>query len=243
MVTNITSIRNTVAILNKSILSYEKDITSNRSLLKSLNTVLKKDGKDATVRLKNDHLKYGPASNFFKKILNGSRYASEREAAAKVMGVDDKVVSAETSIKTLQDKISDSTSNARIVNTIKAHCSNLPKLVNTGAQAWYTPSEKNITTYRGQGMRQSGIDTLITQFKKDASSETKTAYQLGQFFSTSTNVNVADDFANRSQDDVKVMFTVKGNSSNGLSIPGGLSFNNEGEKLYSPLANQSIADR
>jgi hypothetical protein len=39
----------------------------------------------------------------------------------------------------------------------------------------------------------------------------------------------------------KLCSKVKGNSSNGLSIPGGLSFeNDEGERLYSPLANFKV---
>ena len=111
----------------------------------------------------------------------------------------------------------------------------------TASKAWYTPAEKNMTTYRGQGMTQSGINTLISQFNAAKYNETEIVYNLGQFFSTSGDINVASDFAKRSQDDAKIIFEVNGNSSNRLSIPGGLSFeNNEDERLYSPLANFKV---
>ena len=131
--------------------------------------------------------------------------------------------------------------NKALESTIKANCSNLSEMVKTGAKAWYTPTEKNITTYRGQGITPNGINKLISRFNADKQNKTETVYKLGQFFSTSRNVNVARDFAKRSPDVEKVIFKVKGNSSNGLSIPGGLSFeNNEGERLYSPLANFKV---
>ncbi|MGN7915790.1 ADP-ribosyltransferase domain-containing protein [Enterobacter sp. 22466] len=131
--------------------------------------------------------------------------------------------------------------NKELEKTIRSNCSNLSKLVNTGAQAWYTPTRDNITTYRGQGITQSGINTLISQFNADKQKKTDTVYNLGQFFSTSKSKDVAHDFANSSPDDIKVIFTVKGNSSHGLSIPGGLVFENyEGERLYSPLANFKV---
>lgn len=131
--------------------------------------------------------------------------------------------------------------NKALKTTIKAICSNLSELVNTGAKAWYTPTEKNITTYRGQGITLRGIDKLISQFDADKQNNTETVYNLGQFFSTSKDQKVASDFAERSPDDAKVIFKVKGNSSKGLSISDGLSFNkNEGERLYSPLANFKV---
>lgn len=131
--------------------------------------------------------------------------------------------------------------NQVVESTIKANCRNLSELVKRGAIAWYTPSEKNITTYRGQGITPSGINKLISRFDADKQNKTETVYKLGQFFSTSRHVNVARDFAKRSPDDEKVIFKVKGNSSNGLSIPSGLSFkNDEGERLYSPLANFKV---
>lgn len=127
--------------------------------------------------------------------------------------------------------------NNYLKSIIKFNCSNLSELVRTSAKEWYTPREKNITTYRGQGMTQHGLQKLVSQFHTDKHNGTETVYRLGQFFSTTTDRQVARDFANRSQDEAKVMFKVKGNSSNGLDIPGGLSFDNdEGEYLYSPLA-------
>lgn len=133
--------------------------------------------------------------------------------------------------------------NKPLVLSIKANCSELSELVKKGAKALYTPRENNSTTYRGQGMTHNGIDKLTTQFKADKSNHTETAYKLGQFFSTSTKPSVAKEFANRSHDNVKVLYEVRGNSSNGLSVTGGLSFNNdEGERLYSPLANFKVTD-
>lgn len=78
-------------------------------------------------------------------------------------------------------------------------------------------------------------------YNADKKSDNKTVYQLGQFFSTSSRNDIAKSFANQSQDDVKVMFLVKGNSGNGITPQAGLSFNNnESEVLYSPLANFSV---
>lgn len=343
---NITGIKNCLTEINKSITAHNKNIAGNQSLLKSLQAVSVNHGENATVRLKNDHFKYGQASNFFKNLFHGSRYQTEREAAANKINAEGSAVSAGTVIKTLQTKIDSDLSivnalktevaerakeidnietkkykidkkidkldkieidakraeeknhqtrqifsmiyqsnagckalnsearhqfgnapsggkvsgskvveeyrrvhgyeifshgNKSLTSTIKANCSGLSGLVETAAKAWYTPTEKNITTYRGQGITQSGINSLISQFNADEKNNTETVYNLGQFFSTSRHVNVASDFAKNSQDDAKVIFKVKGNSSNGLSIPGGLSFKNEeGERLYSPLAHFKV---
>ncbi|MFU9137481.1 hypothetical protein [Erwinia tasmaniensis] len=344
----ISGIKNSVTELNKSITAHKKTIAGNQSLLDSLQSVLAKHGENASVRLKNDHFKYGQASNFFKKTFHGNRYQTEREAAVKKINAEGSTVSAGKVIKTLQSKIDSasgkiielrtevgeydkkidnieakknvieeridklakietdakkadeknhqtrqnfssiyqsnagckalniearhqfgnapsggkvsgskvveeyrrvhgyeifSRGNKALESTIKATCSNLSELVQKAAKAWYTPTEKNMTTYRGQGMTTRGIDTLISRFNADEQNKTETVYNLGQFFSTSRFGNVASDFAKRSQDDEKVIFTVKGNSSNELSIPGGLSFeNDEGERLYSPLANFKVTD-
>lgn len=342
----ISDIKSCVTELNKSITAHKKNIAGNKLLLESLQSVSEKYGKNASVRLKKNHFKYGQASNFFKKIFHSDRYQTEREAAVKKINAEGSIVSAGMAMKTLQSKIDSSVSKVnelktklteydkkidnmtekkygieekihklvKIANdaekadkknqetrqdfsviyqsnagckalniearhqfgnapsagkvsgskvveeyrrvhgyeifshgnkalqfTIKANCSALSELVKTGAKAWYTPTEKNMTTYRGQGITSSGINKLISRFNVDEQNKTETVYKLGQFFSTSTDVNVASNFAKHSQDDKKVIFTVKGNSSNGLSIPGGLSFeNNEGERLYSPLANFKV---
>lgn len=343
---NISGIKNCVTELNKSITAHRNNIAGNQSLLKSLHSVSEKHGANASVRLKNDHFKYGQASNFFKNTFHGNRYKTEREAAVKKVNAEGSTVSAGMVINTLHSKIYSALSkvdelkkevaeydkkidniearkygieekidklakietdakkadekkhmarqdfsliyqsnagckalnvearhqfssapsagkvsgnkvveeyrrvhgyeifsrgNKVLESTIKANCSNLSELVKTGAKAWYTPTEKNITTYRGQGITPSGINKLISQFDADKQNKTETVYNLGQFFSTTRYVNVASDFAKRSPDDEKVIFKVKGNSSNGLSIPGGLSFeNDEGERLYSPLANFKV---
>lgn len=130
--------------------------------------------------------------------------------------------------------------NSNVLKTLKLYDSTLlPGLVKEAAKSWYTPSEKTITTHRGQGITQAGIDTLYNDFDKNYT------YSAGQFFSTSGSKDIADKFAKDSLDPIKVIFEIKGNSSNGLFVKGGLSFgaapkSKEVEKLYSPLANFKI---
>lgn len=338
---NINEIKNIICDKIKSIEASETAISSYQSSLKSLEPFSEK--KDAVVRLKGDHFKSGEASNFLKNMFFGSRYQTEREAAAREINAVGKTVSAGEVIKTLQTRVEDTMSkvgelqkeiagykeeyddlkaqespikkninelkkivadaekadkknkqarsdfcmiyqsnagckglnaearyqfgNARSAGKVSAsdvveeyrrvhgyeifgggnkslksdislHCNNLREVVKNGAKAWYTPTEKNMTTHRGQGMTQSGIDALISQFNADVKYKTETVYQPGQFFSTSADKNVASNFAERSQDNVKVLFKVIGNSGNGLFVGDGLSFDNkESELLYSPLAN------
>ncbi|CAM3599103.1 MULTISPECIES: ADP-ribosyltransferase domain-containing protein [Yersinia] len=131
--------------------------------------------------------------------------------------------------------------NKNLKTTLKFNCSDLAQLVKTGAKAWYTPTSKNIITHRGQGITSAGINKLISQFNSDKTQNQTTTYSLGQFFSTSGDKKVAQDFANRSQDSERVMFEVKGNSGRGIFVSGGLAFeNNEHEVLYSPLANFKV---
>lgn len=131
--------------------------------------------------------------------------------------------------------------NKKIKFTLKSKSKDLSELVKTAAKNWYTPSEKNITTYRGQRMTLKGLEALVEQFNADKNSSNAATYQLGQFFSTSTKASVARKFATESPKDYKVMFTVKGNSGSGLNVSGGLRFNNdEGEVLYSPHANFTV---
>ncbi|GKW40573.1 MULTISPECIES: hypothetical protein [Pectobacterium] len=131
--------------------------------------------------------------------------------------------------------------NKALKSAITVNCSELSELVRTGAKEWYTPKQENIKTYRGQGMTQRGINTLISRFNTDKRNKTETVYNPGQFFSTSRDISVASHFANCSKDDVKVIFKVQGNSSKGLCLPGGLAFDNyEGERLYSPLAHFKV---
>lgn len=113
----------------------------------------------------------------------------------------------------------------------------IPTLVKTAATAFYTPSTTNIKTTRGQGMTKDGFNSLINGQEKNIT------YQLGQFFSTSKDTEVAKGFAKNSPDEIKVLFTINGNSSNSLLVQGGLTFgDNEKEKLYSPLAHFKVTD-
>ncbi|CNH87147.1 NAD:arginine ADP-ribosyltransferase [Yersinia aldovae] len=130
--------------------------------------------------------------------------------------------------------------NAPVKSAIQSHCSDLSTLVKDVAKAWYTPTDTTTTSHRGQGMTQDGINKLITQFKNDS---VGSVYKLGQFFSTSKDVGVAKNFADRTGDSVKIMFEVKGNSGRGIAVSGGLKFeNNEREVLYSPLAKFAVTD-
>lgn len=133
--------------------------------------------------------------------------------------------------------------NAELKNNIKSNSSHLAELTKASAKALYTPRKENIVTHRGQGMTDNGINSLIEQFNTDKKGNSETVYKLGQFFSTSTLPKVASGFAERSNDDVKVMFKVTGNSSHSLVVRDGLQFENkEGEKLYSPLANFKVTN-
>jgi translation initiation factor 1 (eIF-1/SUI1) len=133
--------------------------------------------------------------------------------------------------------------NKNVISKIKSLCSDLAGLVKKSAESFYTPTEWNKTTYRGQGMTPEGIRKLITQFNSDESNKTETVYKVGQFFSTSLHKNIAEDFANRSKDAVKVIFEVKGNSGHGVTAQYGLQFEgHEDEELYSPLAKFKVTD-
>lgn len=133
--------------------------------------------------------------------------------------------------------------NKHYKSDLNSYAKGLTTLVTTAANNWYTPTSTNTTTYRGQGMTSPGLQTLIEHFNTDKNHDNKTVYQLGQFFSTSSKLAIAESFAKRSTDEVKVMFTVTGNSGNGIYVSDGLSFNdNESEMLYSPFANFTVTD-
>lgn len=124
--------------------------------------------------------------------------------------------------------------NKELKSEIRYLSKNIPSLVESAAEAIYTPSETNIITMRGCGMTKNGIAHLLEGNKN------KTTYRLSQFFSTTSNKDVANKFAeaNSGNDKVKVLFKVKGNSSNSVIVKNGLQFGgHECEKLYSPLAH------
>lgn len=133
-------------------------------------------------------------------------------------------------------------SNRAFIYTIRAGCTQLPQLVRKAAQAWYTPGGKTITTHCGQGMTQKGIGALISQFNRDRAQGSDTIYKAGQFFSTFREARVAQDIASKSQNAVKVVFDIKGNSGSTIAISDGLHFaNREREIVYSPLAKFKVS--
>ena len=126
---------------------------------------------------------------------------------------------------------------------LKHYAEELKQLVETATQNWYTPTMTNKKTYRGQGMTIQGLQTLIQHFNADKNHDNKTVYQLGQFFSTSSRYDIAERFAKPNHNEVKVIFTVMGNSGNEIYVSDGLGFNdNESERLYSPLANFTVTN-
>ena len=129
--------------------------------------------------------------------------------------------------------------NAHMKDRIHESCvGDASAIVETFAKELYVPSKNSSTTYRGQGMTSAGIKRLIENHKKSPQKK----YVTGQFFATSKKEATALDFTGR--DAVKVLFQVKGNSSQVLSLPNGLEFHGsrEDERLYSPLANFKVTD-
>lgn len=98
----ISEIKNTQDILARKIDPYEKTISSNDLSLIELETVAEKYGKDARVRLKEDHFKYGEPRNLLKKLFHGYRYKIERDDAVKKINPHTNKLSAKTAIKTLE---------------------------------------------------------------------------------------------------------------------------------------------
>ncbi|CNL25573.1 Uncharacterised protein [Yersinia intermedia] len=133
--------------------------------------------------------------------------------------------------------------NKDLPSIIKSLCGdNLPIMVRKATEVLYTPSDVTTKSYRAQGMTSDGINTLINQFNANNKGKEETVYRVGQFFSTTKDVNKTDKFfEHQIQDNIKVMFEIKGNSGSGILVSNGLAFN-EGEKelIYSPLANFKV---
>ncbi|EUD09533.1 ADP-ribosyltransferase domain-containing protein [Providencia alcalifaciens] len=133
--------------------------------------------------------------------------------------------------------------NKHYIFKLKYYAEKLNSLVETATQNWYTPTMTTEKTYRGQGMTIQGLQTLIQHFNADKNHDHKTVYQVGQFFSTSSRYEIAERFAKPRDNEVKVIFTVMGNSGSEIDVSDGLRFNdNEREKLYSPLANFTVTN-
>ncbi|EGQ8132620.1 hypothetical protein C4C99_RS22970 [Vibrio parahaemolyticus] len=124
--------------------------------------------------------------------------------------------------------------NKILKSDIKFLSGNMPKLVKDAAKAFYTPSEIDITTMRGCGMTEEGITALLEGMDK------QTTYKVSQFFSTTSNEIIANNFSEKHSGygKTKVLFKVKGNSSSPVIVKNGLQFgDNERERLYSPHAH------
>ncbi|HHR5884621.1 TPA: hypothetical protein ACS78C_001296 [Providencia alcalifaciens] len=133
--------------------------------------------------------------------------------------------------------------NKHYKSDLNSYAKGLTTLVETATQNWYTPTMTPEKTFRGQGMTIQGLHTLIQHFNADKNHDNKTVYQLGQFFSTSSIYDIAERFAKPGDNEVKVIFTVMGNSGNEIYVSDGLGFNdNESERLYSPLANFTVTN-
>lgn len=84
-------------------------------------------------------------------------------------------------------------------------------------------------------MTKENINELYQRFKKQPDA----VYELGQFYSTSTNQQFVKNLVHNDpeQGKVRVIFTLKGNSSRPVLPSHGLAFDGrEDERLYSPLA-------
>jgi hypothetical protein len=124
---------------------------------------------------------------------------------------------------------------------IQAWCGNLKDNVKTAADAFYTPSASNRTTWRGADLTEAGV-TRMRQGQENCST-----FRLGQFFSSSTKQDVAKEFCNSNSQTHPVLFEIVGNSGNGVRPGNGLAFaakgaGGEGEILYSPKACFTVSE-
>lgn len=103
---SIETIENSIAKLTLALKAKEKSLNVNLSMLKNVKAIVDKFGKDASVRLKGNTLKYGQPSGFFAKMFHGSRYQTEREAAIQKFSGKGSEVSASTVSSILKERIS-----------------------------------------------------------------------------------------------------------------------------------------
>ncbi len=173
----------------------------------------------------------------FSNIYQSNKGAAAINALSRGGGVDKSL--GDSVIKEYQRTIDEnifSGGNDSLKKEILSHCKYLNALVSEAARAWYTPGSDKVVSYRGQGMTTEGVEQLIQDFNAR-----RATYQVGQFFSTSTHKNIAEDFAGRSHDDVKVVFVIRGHSGRSLRVTGGLNLKDkEHEYLYSPEARFNV---
>lgn len=175
----------------------------------------------------------------FSNIYQSNKGAAAINALSRGGSVDKRL--GDSVIKEYQRTIDEnifSGGNDSLKKEILFHCKYLNNLVSEAARAWYAPDSGDVVSYRGQGMTPEGLEQLNQDFKAR-----RATYKVGQFFSTSTDKNIAEDFAGRSHDDVKVVFVIRGHSGRSLRVAGGLSLKDkEHEYLYSPEARFNVTD-
>lgn len=99
------SIKNTTNELeiNKSIAVKMKEIYDLKIVMCQIQTVATKHGENATLRIKDGHIKYGEGSNFLKNMLHSSSYQTEREDLAHLfLNAKEGSVTAGMAIKPFQ---------------------------------------------------------------------------------------------------------------------------------------------
>lgn len=229
-----------------------RELEKNKSdIMRQMNVVFKEDikeieSKKAKIReifstiYQSDAGRKTSNNVLFIQYINASE-CGKADKLVSLEGLDGKKVVAEYEMALGRDVFHEENKGVKVA--IKEYCKELPWLVNTAADLLYTPTSKNITTYHAQRMSTSGINTLLEQSEDDRRNRTTTVYEPGYFFSTYPSSTDACKFAKNFDPNFQVVFEVKGNSSNGLTVPNGLAFgSHKDERVYSPHANFKVID-
>lgn len=167
----ISSITNTVNELNRTIKGHCCALSEKLSLRDSFQSIEEKHGGDAPVRLKNDHLKYGQASNFFKKMFHSARYLDEREAAARHFKADRSTVSIGKVIEVNENSIQGHLSQKiELEKVVAGHC----KKINT----------LNVTRNALQ-VKIDNLASIETKAKKAENKKSRNEAEFAQIYQSS----------------------------------------------------------
>lgn len=91
----INAINNNISIYYNKPIGVKEDIINNKyNMLIKVNKFITDHDENSIVRFKNGKFKLGKANGFFKNIFNGSRYQTERDAAAKIANMNGGKISA-----------------------------------------------------------------------------------------------------------------------------------------------------